>query len=189
MSAKPTKNQSSLATIAKIFLRAGMTSFGGWSALAILLEDDVVKRRKLLTELELSTSVAYAQLLPGATQIAIVSGVGHRLRNTVGAVVATLCYLMPTVVLTTLFAVVYFNLTNKNLTPIINGLIPVLCGIILANGYRLGRKHITTSIMWLVVATSLIMQFALHINTLLIIIGFGLLGLTISFRDQLRKEN
>ena len=61
--------------IAKIFLRTGMMSFGGWSTTALLLEQELVKKHKAMEASDIKGAVAYAQILPGATQVSIVSNV------------------------------------------------------------------------------------------------------------------
>lgn len=164
--------------LALIFLKTGAQSFGGWSTTALLLEKELIDKRKLLTAQQLKAATAYAQILPGATQVAIVSNIGHQLRGTKGALVATISYLVPAISLIVLFTVVYFRFVGSGgITEHLDGLIAALGGVILANAYRIGGKHANHPALWLLVGLAFAAQYWLHVNALFIIAGYGIGGL------------
>src|SRR5882724_745828 len=107
--AKVTKHTVSWKEITSVCVRIGARSFGGWSTTVLMLEKELVGERNVLTKEQLHGAVAYAQVLPGATQVAIVSNVGYKLRGIPGAFVATACYLLPALSLITMFAFLYFH--------------------------------------------------------------------------------
>jgi chromate transporter len=174
--------------IARVFLRTGATSFGGWATTSLLLEKELVTKRKLLTEHQIKGAATYAQILPGATQVAIVSNVGYQLRGFFGALTATVFYLLPAISLITLFAMLYFQFAtdSSRLDEHLDGLVAALSGIILANAYKIGGKHVSKGWLWVLVGVAFLANAWLDVNALVIIIGFGVTGLILSW-TRLRK--
>lgn len=175
----------------KVFTKTGASSFGGWSTTSLLLEKEFVDKRKVLTQNQLKGGVAYAQILPGATQVAIVSNVGYRLYGFTGAIVATISYLLPAISLITVFAAVYFHFAHdtSRLAVHLGGLTAALSGVILANAYKIGSKHTTKAWLWLLVGVAFTTSRWLHVNALLIIITFGIGGLIFSWTNARRAAS
>lgn len=165
--------------IAGVFVRVGASSFGGWSTTSLLLERELVEKQKVLTAKQLKSGVAFAQVLPGATQVSIVANVGYQLRGFLGALIVTLSYLLPAIGLIVIFAILYFRFAHAdgNLLGKLDGLVAALSGVILANAYRIGSKHTTKQWLWLLVVVVFLAKIWLDINALLIIVVFGLGGL------------
>ena len=172
----------SYARLAKIFFKTGMLSFGGWSTTSLLLTKELTSKNKILPLKQLEGAVAYAQVLPGATQVAIVANVGYKLRNIPGACLATICYLLPSVSLITLFAALYFHYAlTDNVAEHLGGVTAALGGIILANAYRIGSKHATHNGLWLVAGLAFIASLWLHVNAAFIILASAVGGLMFSW--------
>jgi chromate transport protein ChrA len=182
------RRQLSYAEIFSRFFSIGCQAFGGWSTTALLLEKHFVHEHKAITETHLKGAVTYAQILPGATQIALVANVGYRLGGQLSALVAAVAYLIPATVLMTTFAAVYFHYARgHNLAPHLDGLVAGLAGIILANAYRIGKKYATTAWLW----TAVLLAFgirALSANPLFVILGFGFAGFVLSFVIKKRAK-
>lgn len=166
--------QVSRHTLALLFLRVGSQSFGGWSTTVVLLEKELAK---LTITADVKSATAYGQVLPGATQVAIVSNVGYQLRGLGGALIATVSYLLPALALMFVFAVVYFQyLQGTDILKQLDGLVAALAGIILANAYRIGKKHTPHSFFWLFVLVACIAQLIFHVHAFLVIVLFGVAG-------------
>lgn len=168
--------------IIRLFLKTGSQAFGGWSTTALLLEKELVTKQKMLTKQHLDGAVAYAQFLPGATQVGIVSNVGYRLKGVQGSVLAVICYLLPDLTLILLFAIVYFHyLRDAEIGQYMTGLTAALGGIILANAYRIGKGHVSHPLLWIGVITAFVLRVWFGVNTAFIIFAFGIFGGVISF--------
>lgn len=175
--------------IIRIFLKAGTNSFGGWSSTAVQLEKELVIRHAFLSSEAIKGATAYAQIVPGATQVAIVAHTGYLLRGTRGAAVATISYLIPAICLVTLFAAAYFHsLRNTpDLPGRLDGLIAALAGIIMANAYRIGSTHATRRVLWAFVLLSGAAILFGHIHALLVLVVFGISGLLASLYTEQKK--
>jgi chromate transporter len=176
--------------ISRIFLRVGARSFGGWSTTSLLLEKELVTQRKVISKAQLHGAVAYAQILPGATQVAIVSNTGYKLRGVPGAFLATACYSLPALSLITLFAVLYFHYAQgPQFVNHLGGLIAALGGVIFANAYNIGKRHVTHPALWLFVAAAFVARLIFGVNAVLVIIGFGAVGLLSSWVRTQRQRS
>lgn len=163
-------------------MRAGTRAFGGWTATAEVLEQELVRERHLMRRSQLRADTAYAQVLPGATQVTIVAEAGHQLRGLPGAVVATVSYVLPATILVVLFAVAYFQFRDQlSLESKLGGLTATLGGLVLANAITVGRRHAHIHRLWLIVVAAWAAQFILHINPVLVILGSGVAGLIVYY--------
>jgi len=175
--------------ICKTFLKIGSLSFGGWSTTALLIEKEFVEQG-ILQANGLKTAATYAQILPGATQVILVSHVGYTLKGVRGALAATVSYLLPSVTLMTVFAMLYFHyLRAVNIQQHIGGLIAALVGIMLANAYNIGKKHTTVQAWWLLALAAFTARLLLKVDALTIIVVAGLGALLLSFIQKRRSAS
>jgi chromate transporter len=174
-------NEISPNKLALVFLKTGALSFGGWSTTVVLLEKELGRALSEGNSVDLKGAASYAQILPGATQVAIVSNVGYQLRGIKGALIATISYLFPAISLMTLFAWLYFGyMHHANILKYLDGLTPALAGIILANTYRIGKKHVTHPLMWGLVIAACLFLLIFRIHALMIILAYGIIALLFS---------
>ncbi|MDX2185362.1 MAG: chromate efflux transporter [Opitutaceae bacterium] len=81
------------------FLRQGLISFGGPIAHLGYLRDEYVKRRGWVSDAEYADLVALCQFLPGPASSQVVFGLGLRRAGWLGAVLASLGFLLPSAIL------------------------------------------------------------------------------------------
>ncbi len=87
-----------------IFLKLGLTSFGGPTAHIAYYREAFVVKRDWLSEQALADLLAVAQLLPGPTSSQISISIGAMRAGPVGAVAAWLAFSLPSAVLMVAFA-------------------------------------------------------------------------------------
>lgn len=93
-----------LITMFKVFLRLGLTSFGGPAAHIGFFHDEFVKRRQWLSDSAYGEVVALCQLLPGPASSQVGLTLGYLHRGYAGAGVTWLGFTLPSAVLMALFA-------------------------------------------------------------------------------------
>src|SRR5271154_6713754 len=81
------------------FLRLGLTSFGGAFAHLGYFRREFVERRRWLDDTAYADIVALCQFLPGPASSQVVFTLGMRRAGIAGALVASLCFMMPSAVL------------------------------------------------------------------------------------------
>jgi len=93
-----------VAEVARVFLELGCRSFGGPVAHLAYFRAELVERRKWLDDAHFSDTVALCQFLPGPASSQVVFAVGMQRAGLLGAVVASACFTLPSVILMVAFA-------------------------------------------------------------------------------------
>jgi chromate transporter len=129
----------SLATLAGVFLRVGLASFGGSSA--AWLYRDIVQRRRWLTEEEFLSAMTLSQVLPGANPVNMSLYVGSKLRGGAGAVVALFGLVGPPFVVILVLGALYVRFGATPLVhEVMGGLIAVGVGMVLQLAAQLAKN-------------------------------------------------
>jgi chromate transporter len=92
------------ATIFLVFLKLGLTSFGGPVAHIGYFREELVRRRGWLDERAYADLVALAQFLPGPASSQVGLGIGLAKGGMPGALLASLGFTLPSAILMVLFA-------------------------------------------------------------------------------------
>lgn len=95
---------SALREVGASFLKLGCISFGGPVAHLGYLRDEYVSRRRWLDERAYAELVALCQFLPGPASSQLVFALGMRRAGLAGAMLASLCFTLPSAILMILFA-------------------------------------------------------------------------------------
>ncbi|GAB1489654.1 chromate efflux transporter [Opitutaceae bacterium] len=95
---------SPLTEIASAFFKLGCTSFGGPVAHLGYLRDEFVTRRGWLDDAHYADLVALCQFLPGPASSQVVFALGMNRAGLPGAMIASLCFTLPSAFLLILFA-------------------------------------------------------------------------------------
>ncbi len=83
-------------------LKIGCIGFGGGNALIPVMEQELVKDKKLITEAQLNKDIVSATLTPGALPVELASGAGKQCCKNRGMIVAAVCMTLPGAFLTCL---------------------------------------------------------------------------------------
>ena len=173
--------------IALLFLKIGVTSFGGPAAHISMMENEVVLRRKWITKQYFLDLVGATNLIPGpnATEMAI--HIGYILRGWLGLAIAGICFIMPSSLIALGFAWVYVKFGQlPQIEPVLFGIRPVVLAIILGAIWRLGRK--ATKSLQLIFIGLMIIPFAFLFNqTIYILIISGIIGMVLIVLEERMK--
>lgn len=122
----------SLLTLARVFLRLGLTAFGGPAAHIALFREEVVRRRGWLTDQQYLDLLGAANLLPGPTSTEVAIGIGRERAGLRGMLVSGGLFILPASLLVLAFAVLYDRLgALAELRWLLYGLQPVVVVIVL----------------------------------------------------------
>lgn len=102
-----TADRRVLGELALLFLRLGATAFGGPAAHIAMMEDEVVRRRRWLTEAEFLDLLGATNLIPGPNSTEMALHIGWQRAGGAGLLVAGLAFTVPAVAITCAFAWAY----------------------------------------------------------------------------------
>jgi chromate transporter len=140
--------QPSLAEIALVFLKLGMTAFGGPVAHVAMMEDEFVRKRHWTTEAEFLDRLAAASLIPGPSSTEVAIFIGQAKRGWPGLIVGGCCFIIPAAVLVTLIAALYLRFGSlPQVEGILYGIKPAVIAIILQALSNLARTATKTKLL------------------------------------------
>jgi chromate transporter len=167
-----------LTQVAKLFLKLGITGFGGPVAHIAMIEDEVVKRRQWLTQEHFLDLLGVTNLIPGPNSTEMAIHIGYIYAGWLGLIVAGVCFIFPAVLITGLFAYLYVNYgTLPQVLPLLYGIKPVVLAIIINAIWGLGKKAVKTrKLLVIAIAVGLITWFA-KVNEVMALLLGGILGM------------
>ena len=84
-----------LTDLAKLFLRLGLTAFGGPAAHIAMMRHEVVERRQWLTDKDFLDLLAATNLIPGPNSTEMAIHLGYKHGGKAGLIVAGTCFILP----------------------------------------------------------------------------------------------
>jgi len=96
-----------LKEIVKIFLKLGITAFGGPAAHIAMMEDEIVRRRGWITHEHFLDLLGATNLIPGPNSTEMAIHIGYIRAGWKGLILAGLCFISPAVLITLILAYLY----------------------------------------------------------------------------------
>src|SRR4051794_25062965 len=84
-----------LSDIARLFLRLGVTAFGGPAAHVAMMENEVVRRRRWISPERFLDMMGAANLIPGPSSSELAIFIGYEQAGLLGLLVAGVCFVLP----------------------------------------------------------------------------------------------
>lgn len=163
--------------MALAFLVLGAQAFGGQAVTIALLQRNLVGRRGWLRDGDILKALTWASILPGSTNVGMVSYVGQRMRGLSGALTATASFLLPSFLVMLGFAAAFHSLLSLHgVSDALRGLTAAAVGLIGAAALKLGQKTIRSWDGCLVALLVFALSVRFHVNPALLVILAGLWG-------------
>lgn len=183
------KNDRYLELI-RLFSKLGVVSFGGPAAHTALMRREVVEKRKWISEQHFLDLIGATNLIPGPNSTEMAIHIGHERAGWKGSVISGLCFILPAVIITGLFAWLYKEYGHlPKLQPFIYGIKPAIIAIILSAIYPLARKSLKSIEIYIIGAIILILAVC-QFNEIYLMFGAGLfsMGLFLVRTRLFRKD-
>ncbi len=175
--------------LAKLYLRLGLTSFGGPAAHIAMMEDEVVVRKKWLTREVFVDLIGATNLIPGPNSTEMAIHVGYMRAGMIGLIVAGASFILPSAVATGIVAWLYFKYGSlPHVLPFLQGVKPVVIAIIAAGAFRLGKTATKKRPDLIAIAAVVFVASLLGVDQILALFAGGILGgLWMIYRDNLKS--
>ena len=140
--------RATLSELSRLFLKLGTFGFGGPAAHIATMEEEVVQRNHWLDDQQFLDLVGATNLIPGPNSTELAIHIGYQQRGWPGLFVAGSCFVLPAILITSLFAWLYVEYGQLPETaPLMAGIQPTVLAIILIAGWRLGKKALTGKLL------------------------------------------
>ena len=163
-----------LKEVAALFLRLGATAFGGPAAHTAIMHDEVVKRRKWLSDQAFLDLVGATNLIPGPNSTELAIHIGYLRAGWRGLLVAGICFILPAMLIVLALAWAYDRFGSLPQAQwLLYGIKPMVIAIVAQALWVLGRKAVKG---WLSLATGAVVLAAYFfgVNEIALLFGAGL---------------
>ncbi|MDJ0775047.1 MAG: chromate efflux transporter [Mastigocoleus sp. MO_167.B18] len=168
---------SRLRELATLFLKLGLIGFGGPAAHIAMMEDEVVNRKKWLTQENYLDLIGATNLIPGPNSTEIAIHIGYIHAGLLGLIVAGVCFILPAVLVTASLAWVYVQFGQlPEVSPFLYGIKPAILAIIFGAMWRLGKKAAKSREL-IVIGLIVLVGLFLELNELLSLLLGGIVGM------------
>ena len=181
--------KTNLKELAKLFLKLGIIGFGGPAAHIAMMREEVVVKRKWLTEQHFLDLIGATNLIPGPNSTEMAIHIGHEKGGWKGLLIAGLCFILPAVFITGIFAWLYKQYGQiPEVQPFVYGIKPAIIAIILAAIFPLAKKSLK-SFELLIIGLIVLSCSLLNYNEIYLMFGAGFLALFLSYIRNRKLEN
>jgi chromate transporter len=171
---------SPLVEVAALFLKLGFTAFGGPAAHIGIMHDEVVQRRKWLTDEEFLDLLGATNLIPGPNSTEMAIHIGYLRAGWPGLLAGGFCFVAPATLIVLILAWLYVQYgTTPQAEWLLYGIKPVVIAIIAQALWTLGGKALKNRILAVIGITVFGLYF-LKINEIALLFAGGLVFLVIT---------
>ncbi|HOB15704.1 MAG TPA: chromate transporter [Defluviitoga sp.] len=96
----------------RVFAQIGALTFGGGYAMLPIIQEEIVNKRGWATDEEILDYYAIGQSTPGIIAVNTATFIGYKRKGIIGAIVATLGMIFPSIVIITIIAVFFDQFEN-----------------------------------------------------------------------------
>jgi len=161
----------------KYWLKLGFISFGGPAGQISMMHQELVEKRRWISEHRYLHALNYCMLLPGpeAIQLAIyISWLMHGVR---GAIIAGVLFFLPAFILLSLLAGIYLAWGEVPLVKgIFYGIKPAVVAVVLFAAWRIGSRALKNEVLWGMAVLAFIGIFVFDISFPWIVLTAAILG-------------
>ncbi|MDO8347730.1 MAG: chromate efflux transporter [Rugosibacter sp.] len=161
----------------RYWLKLGFISFGGPAGQISMMHQELVERRRWISEHRYLHALNYCMLLPGpeATQLAIY--ISWLLHGVKAAVLAGVLFFLPAFVLLSLLAAAYLTWGGvPQVTGIFYAIKPAVVAVVLFAAWRIGSRSIRNEVLLGIAALAFVGIFFFNIGFPWIVLAAALLG-------------
>lgn len=179
------ENRVSIKEIILLFLKLGIIGFGGPAAHIAMMQNEVVVKRKWMSDQHFLDLLGATNLIPGPNSTEMAIHIGYDKAGWKGLLAAGLCFIFPAVLITGIFAYLYHQYGQlPQVQPFIYGINPAIIAVIIGAVYPLAKKSIKSTFLALVGMAVLLGSLS-GISEIYLMFGAGLLAITVfSFQNR-----
>src|SRR5689334_4713688 len=161
----------------RFWVRLGFISFGGPAGQIAIMHQELVERRRWISERRFLHALNYCMVLPGPEATQLVTYIGWLMHRTWGGIVAGGLFVLPSLFILIGLSWIYMAYGNVPVVAgILYGIKPAVTAIVLFAAYRIGSRALTNGTLWAIAAAAFIGIFALRLPFPVIVITAGIVG-------------
>jgi chromate transporter len=167
----------SLGNALVYWTKLGFVSFGGPAGQISLMHQELVEKRRWISEQRFLHALNYTMVLPGPEAQQLATYLGWLMHGVPGGIAAGLLFVLPSLFLLTGLSWVYLAYGDVTLVQgLLYGIKPAVTAIVLASAYRIGARALTNGVLRVIALLAFLSIFVLDLPFPLIVLGAGAAG-------------
>lgn len=159
------------------WLKLGLISFGGPAGQISIMHQELVEKRRWLSERRFLHALNYCMLLPGPEAQQLATYIGWLMHRTWGGAIAGALFVLPSLLILIALSWVYLVFGDVPLVAgIFYGIKPAVTAIVVQAAWRIGGRVLQNAWLWAIAAVAFVAIFALQLPFPLIVLGAALVG-------------
>jgi chromate transporter len=161
----------------RFWLKLGFISFGGPTGQIAIMQNELVEKKKWISQSRFLHALNFCMLLPGPEAIQLAIYIGWLLHRTWGGIVAGAFFVIPSIFVLWTLSYIYAAFgTLPWIAAIFYGLEPAVTAIVLVAVIRLGRKALKNEVMWTLAALAFVAIYFFKVPFPAIVLSAGAIG-------------
>jgi chromate transporter len=161
----------------RFWFKLGFISFGGPAGQIAIMHEELVERRRWISERRFLHALNYCMVLPGPEAQQLATYLGWLMHRTWGGIVAGVLFVLPSLFILIALSWIYIAFGQ---TPLVAGLFygikPAVTAIVLQAAWRIGSRALKNGALWAIAAASFVAIFALNVPFPAIVAAAALIG-------------
>jgi len=167
----------SLGEAYRYWLKLGFISFGGPTGQIAIMHQDLVERKRWISEKRFLHALNYCMVLPGPEATQLATYIGWMMHRTWGGVIAGSLFVLPSLAILAALTWTYLVFGN---VPVVAGLFygikPAVTAIVLFAAWRIGSRALKNVALWAISFAAFVAIFAFKVPFPYIVLGAGVIG-------------
>ncbi|MDR5170388.1 chromate efflux transporter [Methylobacillus flagellatus] len=159
------------------WLKLGFISFGGPAGQISIMHQELVERRRWISERRFLHALNYCMLLPGPEAQQLATYIGWLMHRTWGGVIAGVLFVLPSLFILIALSWVYIAYGEMLVVAgIFYGIKPAVTAIVVHAAHRMGSRALKSNVLWAIATASFVAIFAFDLPFPLIVLGAAVIG-------------
>jgi len=160
------------------WLRLGFISFGGPAGQIAIMHQELVERRRWISEKRFLHALNYCMLLPGPEAQQLATYLGWLMHRTTGGLIAGGLFVLPSLVILIALSWVYVTFGHVSwIAGLLYGIKPAVTAIVLHAAFRIGSRVLRNAWLWILAGCSFLAITLLAAPFPLIVLTAAVIGL------------
>ncbi|MDL5032011.1 chromate efflux transporter [Pelomonas sp. APW6] len=161
----------------RYWLKLGCISFGGPAGQIALMHEELVRRRRWISERRFLHALNYCMVLPGPEAQQLATYIGWLLHGTVGGIAAGALFVLPSLALLIGLSWVYMAYGQLDwVAAVFWGVKPAVTALVAHAAWRIGQRTLRNAFLWGVAGLAFVGLAVLKLPFPAIVAGAALLG-------------
>ncbi len=161
----------------RYWLKLGFISFGGPAGQISIMHQELVEKRRWISEHRFLHALNYCMVLPGPEAQQLATYIGWLMHGTWGGIVAGGLFVLPSLFILIALTWIYLAFGDvPAVAGILYGIKPAVTAIVVYAAYRIGSRALKNAVLWALAAAAFVAIFAFDAPFPAIVVAAGVIG-------------